>query len=164
MHLSLWLGATRPRTLLLSLGALLPVLALLYTEGRLEVGLGIACVCFMLCLQVATNYANDYADGIAGVDEGRSGRLVATGKVTPKEMRMAFYVLLCVCACLGLAIIAISGLWTLLVGLPLGSLGISRLHRRYRFWLSGVGGSGCLCELWTHRKPRDICNTCGHHR
>ena len=38
-----------------------------------------------LAIQVGTNYANDYSDGIRGTDDVRVGpvRLVATGLATP---------------------------------------------------------------------------------
>jgi 1,4-dihydroxy-2-naphthoate octaprenyltransferase len=42
-------------------------------------------------LQVLSNYANDYGDGIKGADKNRTGeaRMVSSGAITPKQMKMA---------------------------------------------------------------------------
>ena len=67
------------------------------------------CVCVGVLLQIAVNYANDYSDGIRGVDEGRGGsekktkkpmRLTASGLVPAKHVLVAAVVsalLACVC-------------------------------------------------------------------
>ena len=56
------------------------------------------CVCVGVLLQIAVNYANDYSDGIRGVDEGRGGsekktkkpmRLTASGLVPAKHVLVA---------------------------------------------------------------------------
>ncbi len=41
--------------------------------------------------QVLSNYANDYGDGIKGTDAKRTGeqRMVASGAITPKQMKLA---------------------------------------------------------------------------
>ncbi|MBL4642341.1 MAG: 1,4-dihydroxy-2-naphthoate octaprenyltransferase [Flavobacteriaceae bacterium] len=44
--------------------------------------------------QVLSNFANDYGDGIKGTDDNRTGekRLVASGVITPKQMKQAMVV------------------------------------------------------------------------
>ncbi len=44
--------------------------------------------------QVLSNFANDYGDGIKGTDKDRKGeaRMVALGKITPKQMKKAMIV------------------------------------------------------------------------
>ncbi|NVK51670.1 MAG: 1,4-dihydroxy-2-naphthoate octaprenyltransferase [Flavobacteriaceae bacterium] len=44
--------------------------------------------------QVLSNFANDYGDGIKGTDDNRTGekRLVASGAITPKQMKMAMII------------------------------------------------------------------------
>jgi 1,4-dihydroxy-2-naphthoate polyprenyltransferase len=51
----------------------------------------VAAVVVALALQVATNYANDYSDGIRGTDDGRVGpvRLVGSKLATPTAVKMA---------------------------------------------------------------------------
>tara|TARA_R110002126_G_scaffold142546_4_gene288428 strand:+ start:13488 stop:14420 length:933 start_codon:yes stop_codon:yes gene_type:complete len=44
-----------------------------------------------ICFQVLSNFANDYGDGIKGSDKNRTGeaRMVASGAISPKKMKMA---------------------------------------------------------------------------
>ena len=44
--------------------------------------------------QVLSNFANDYGDGVKGTDENREGeaRMVASGAITPKQMKSAMIV------------------------------------------------------------------------
>jgi 1,4-dihydroxy-2-naphthoate octaprenyltransferase len=44
--------------------------------------------------QVLSNFANDYGDGIKGSDKNRTGeaRMVSSGAITPKQMKMAMLV------------------------------------------------------------------------
>jgi 1,4-dihydroxy-2-naphthoate octaprenyltransferase len=67
-------------------------------------------------LQVASNYANDYADGIRGTDINRLGpdRLVAAGRATPSAVKRAAYIAFGVGAALGLYIVILSAQWWLL--------------------------------------------------
>jgi 1,4-dihydroxy-2-naphthoate octaprenyltransferase len=72
-----------------------------------------------LALQVAVNYANDYFDGVKGVDtEARVGprRAVATGLITPQHMKVAVAVAMAVGAVAGLALAALAGWELLLIG------------------------------------------------
>lgn len=47
-----------------------------------------------ICFQVLSNFANDYGDGIKGSDKNRTGeaRMVASGAITPKQMKNAMIV------------------------------------------------------------------------
>ncbi|WP_237275297.1 1,4-dihydroxy-2-naphthoate octaprenyltransferase [Tenacibaculum ovolyticum] len=44
--------------------------------------------------QVLSNFANDYGDGIKGTDDNREGeaRMVSSGAITPKQMKMAMII------------------------------------------------------------------------
>ncbi|WP_262906534.1 1,4-dihydroxy-2-naphthoate octaprenyltransferase [Tenacibaculum piscium] len=44
--------------------------------------------------QVLSNFANDYGDGIKGTDDNREGeaRMVSSGMITPKQMKMAMII------------------------------------------------------------------------
>ncbi|MGW5055435.1 1,4-dihydroxy-2-naphthoate polyprenyltransferase [Actinokineospora sp. NPDC004072] len=73
-----------------------------------------------LALQVGVNYANDYSDGVRGTDADRVGplRLVGSGAVAPGAVRAAAFACFGVAAVAGLALVALSGRWwLLLVGL-----------------------------------------------
>src|SRR5690606_18565382 len=70
-----------------------------------------------LALQVGVNYANDYFDGVAGVDTGaRVGprRAVASGQVPAGHMRNAMVLALGVAALSGLGLAVLAG-WALLI-------------------------------------------------
>jgi 1,4-dihydroxy-2-naphthoate octaprenyltransferase len=70
-----------------------------------------------LGLQVAVNYANDYSDGIRGTDDDRVGpfRLTGSGAATPVQVRAAAFGSFAVACIAGLALVASSGKWWLLL-------------------------------------------------
>lgn len=115
-----WWEAARPRTLPASVA---PVLVGTAAASRapddLLPGRFLLALLVALALQVAVNFANDYFDGIRGVDtEHRVGprRAVAAGLVTPEAMRTAMLVALAVAGAAGLALAALAGWELLLVG------------------------------------------------
>jgi 1,4-dihydroxy-2-naphthoate octaprenyltransferase len=71
-----------------------------------------------LALQIGTNYANDYSDGIRGTDDVRQGpvRLVASGLASPAAVRRAAWAAYGVAAAAGLALAVASSWWLVLVG------------------------------------------------
>lgn len=107
-----WIEAARPRTLP---AAVAPVLVGTAAAHRLIVWRAVAALVVALAVQVAVNYANDYFDGVKGVDTAeRVGprRAVAGGLVAPGQMRRAIGVALAVAAVAGLALAADVG-WEL---------------------------------------------------
>lgn len=178
MGIAIWLKGMRPQTLPASVAPVvigaaaawtsirqLGVCALTYpapescainraTQTTLESRfwpLAILCTLVALFLQIAVNFANDYSDGVRGVDEGRGAassasptsseshgippaavvpsgrcdgvaatpihapaRLVASG-VPPKRVLAAAGVAAALACLCGLAIIAITGYWWLLI-------------------------------------------------
>ncbi len=71
-----------------------------------------------LSIQVGTNYANDYSDGVRGTDDARVGplRLVASGSASPSAVKRAALVSFGVAAVVGLALAWATSWWILLVG------------------------------------------------
>jgi len=71
-----------------------------------------------LAIQVGTNYANDYSDGIRGTDKARVGptRLVAEGLAPPSAVRMAALLAYGVAGVVGLMVSFAVGPELLLVG------------------------------------------------
>lgn len=78
----------------------------------------VAALVVAVALQVGTNYANDYSDGIRGTDETRVGpvRLVASGLKAPAEVRRAALFTFTIAGAAGLALAAAAGWWLLAVG------------------------------------------------
>ena len=71
-----------------------------------------------LAIQVGTNYANDYSDGIRGTDDARVGpvRLTATGLAAPGSVKRAAFLAFGVAAVVGLGLAWATSWWILLVG------------------------------------------------
>ncbi|MBS1836193.1 MAG: 1,4-dihydroxy-2-naphthoate polyprenyltransferase [Actinobacteria bacterium] len=90
-----WVLGARPRTLPAAIAPVVVGTAIAPREDLqwwvLLCALGVA-----LCVQVATNYANDYSDGRRGTDDpgARVGppRLVGNGLATPEEVKRAMLV------------------------------------------------------------------------
>jgi 1,4-dihydroxy-2-naphthoate polyprenyltransferase len=132
-----WVEAARPRTLP---AALAPVLvgtaAADRVPGDLDVTRFALALLVALALQVAVNYANDYFDGVKGVDTpDRTGprRAVASGLVEPGQMRTATAVALGIAAVAGVALAALAGWELLLIGAVaiLAALGYSGGRKPY---------------------------------
>lgn len=114
-----WIAGARPRTLWTAIS---PVAVGSASAAAVDsfaflpalLALGVA-----LALQIASNYANDYSDGVRGTDVDRVGpeRLVASGRATPSSVKSAAYVSFGVAGLLGLALVVETGLyWLLIVG------------------------------------------------
>lgn len=71
-----------------------------------------------LALQVGTNFANDYSDGVRGTDLARVGplRLVASGAARPGSVRAAALACFFVAGAAGLALAAATTWWLVPVG------------------------------------------------
>jgi 1,4-dihydroxy-2-naphthoate polyprenyltransferase len=112
-----WVAGARLQTLPL---AVAPVLvgtgaAIGLDQGRpLRAVLALA---VSLALQVAVNYANDYSDGIRGTDDNRVGpfRLTGSRAASPAQVKSAAFTAFAVACCAGLALVALSGQWWLLI-------------------------------------------------
>ena len=106
----LWWRGARPRTLGVGL---VPVAVGVAAAGHVVVWRLLAALVVAAGLQIGVNFANDYFDGVRGVDTaGRLGppRLTASGAVSPRAVLVAALV------CLGLA--AMSGLALALATTP----------------------------------------------
>jgi len=78
----------------------------------------VAALVVSVALQIGTNYANDYSDGVRGTDEARVGpaRLVASGLKRPAAVKRAALAAFGLAAAAGLALAAAAGWWLLAVG------------------------------------------------
>ena len=78
----------------------------------------LAAMVVALALQVATNYANDYSDGVRGTDDDRVGplRLVGSGAASPGSVKRAMLFAFGVAGVVGLALSIAVNPWLLAVG------------------------------------------------
>jgi 1,4-dihydroxy-2-naphthoate polyprenyltransferase len=114
-----WVRGARPRTLVAAICPVLVGTAAAAAEGPLRPWRAAAALIVALALQVGVNYANDYSDGVRGVDTpARLGptRLVASGLAAPAEVRRAAAVAFAVAAAAGSALAVAVDLRLLLVG------------------------------------------------
>lgn len=128
-----WLEAARPKTLP---AAIVPVLVGTAAADRFIAWRSAAALIVALALQVGVNYANDYYDGVRGVDtDERVGprRAVASGLVPPGRMRAGMLGTLAVAGVAGIALAAATTWWLLAVGAAcaLAAVGYSGGPRPY---------------------------------
>lgn len=125
--LRLWLAGSRPRTLP---AAAVPVVvgtaaAWVLLHGGPEAGRhglvwwrAAAALVVALSVQIGTNFANDYSDGVRGTDRQRVGpqRLVASGAARPSTVRAVALGCFVVTGAAGLALAAVTSWWLVAVG------------------------------------------------
>jgi 1,4-dihydroxy-2-naphthoate polyprenyltransferase len=120
---ALWWHGARPRTLPASVA---PVVVGTAAAGHAELWRFVAALLVGLGLQVGVNYANDYHDGVRGIDTGaRLGppRLVASGMASARAVLVAALVCIAVAAAAGLALAIATTLWLI----PLGAIAMLAL-------------------------------------
>jgi 1,4-dihydroxy-2-naphthoate octaprenyltransferase len=112
-----WLLAARPRTLPAA-GVPVVVGTLLIRPLSVNWLNSVLCLLIALSLQVGTNYANDYSDGVRGTDEKRVGpfRLTASRLVAASSVRRAAYVGFAIACVAGLALASRTSWWLVLIG------------------------------------------------
>ncbi|MFZ1062286.1 MAG: 1,4-dihydroxy-2-naphthoate polyprenyltransferase [Acidimicrobiales bacterium] len=113
-----WVLAARPRTLPT---VLVPVAvgASLVRPASIEWFNTVLCVVVGLGLQIGTNYANDYSDGVRGTDHERVGpfRLTASSLVKASSVRRAAWSFFTLAGVAGLVLASRTSWWLVLVGL-----------------------------------------------
>jgi len=126
-----WIQAARLRTLPLSLSGIIVGSAYAYHQGFYDYRiLGLALLT-TLGLQILSNYANDYGDGIKGTDVNRIGekRMVAAGLITANQMKKAVIITASITLVLALSLICVSfgkenfALSMIFILLGIGSIG-----------------------------------------
>lgn len=114
---ALWIAGARPKTLP---AAVVPVAVGTASVADQEFILwrAIAAMVVALALQVATNYANDYSDGIRGTDDDRVGplRLVGSGAASASAVKRAMLAAFAVAGVVGLVLSLVVNPWLLAIG------------------------------------------------
>ena len=154
-----WVAGARPRTLP---AAIVPVAVGTLAVRPYEVfGTRAALALIVaLALQVGTNFANDYSDGIRGTDDRRVGpvRLVGQGLASPGAVRTAAIGSFIVAAAAGVVICSLTTFWLIPFGVaavlagwlytggprPYGYLGLGELFVFLFFGLLATVGSAYI--------------------
>lgn len=89
-----WITAARLRTLPLSISGIILGSLIALSDGHWNWWVFILSFLTTLFLQILSNYANDYGDGIRGTDKFRIGekRTVASGDISPVQMKRAIII------------------------------------------------------------------------
>ncbi|HET7489151.1 MAG TPA: 1,4-dihydroxy-2-naphthoate polyprenyltransferase [Acidimicrobiales bacterium] len=118
MTASPWVVGARPRTLPAAVVPVLVGTAVAAAGGQVVWWRALAALVVSLAIQVGTNYANDYADGVRGTDDVRVGpvRLVAGGLASPRAVKRAALLSFAVAGVAGLALAVAVGPELVLVG------------------------------------------------
>ena len=125
-----WVLAARPRTLPAA-GVPVVVGVLLVRPATIDWFNSVYCLVIALALQIGTNYANDYSDGVRGTDEIRVGpfRLTASRLVAASRVRDAAWLGFAVAAAVGLVLASRTSWWLVPIGATRRARGVV-LHRR----------------------------------
>lgn len=113
-----WVAGARPRTLPAAVVPVVVGTAVASADGSVIWWRSLYALIVALGIQIGTNYANDYADGIRGTDAERVGpsRLVAAGIAAPREVKVASFCAFGVAGVAGLVLALATTPWLLVVG------------------------------------------------
>ena len=142
-----WIQAARLRTLPLSVSGIIVGSAYAYYQGFSDWRIVVLALFTTLGLQVLSNYANDYGDGVKGTDANRIGekRLVAAGVITAEQMKKAVIITAVLTFIIALLLIYVAfgkenfGLSFIFILLGIGSIGAAI---KYTVGKSAYGYSG----------------------
>lgn len=142
-----WIQAARLRTLPLSVSGIIVGSAYAHYQGYSDWRIVVLALLTTLGLQVLSNYANDYGDGVKGTDANRIGekRLVAAGVITAEQMKKAVIITAVLTFIIALLLIYVAfgkenfGLSLIFILLGIGSIGAAI---KYTIGKSAYGYSG----------------------
>ena len=119
MSAKVWIDAARPKTLGASLAPILIGAALAYRHGALSPLMTFIALASALCIQIATNFCNDYCDFKKGADAQRVGPVRATqaGLIAPEMMLRATIITFAIAVALGAILVARGGAPILIIGI-----------------------------------------------
>ncbi len=141
--LKYWVLAARPKTWIASISPVL-IANSMAAPVAFNIWIFICTLCFSLCIQIGTNFANDYFDFIKGADtQERQGpkRAVAEGWIPLRSMKKGIIFTFALSLAMAFPLIKITGTWGLALALiaiacgilytagpkPLGYIGLGEL-------------------------------------
>ena len=137
-----WVMAARPQTLPAGGAPVIVGVGLAIGFEVLAPLPALAALSGALCIQIGTNFANDYYDAVRGTDtEEREGfaRVTAGGLIAPKKVRRAMYATFALAIGIGTYLVSVGGVPILLVGLASVLSGIAYTGGPYPFGYYGLG-------------------------
>ena len=113
-----WAAGARARTLPAAVVPVVVGTAVAFAGGPVIWWRSLYALIVALGIQIGTNYANDYSDGVRGTDAERVGpvRLVAGGLAAPHDVKAASFFAFGVAGVAGLVLALATSPWLLVVG------------------------------------------------
>jgi 1,4-dihydroxy-2-naphthoate octaprenyltransferase len=139
---SVWIEATRPKTLPAAVAPVLVGTALAAHGGSADYAAAGLCLLFALLIQIGTNFANDYYDFIQGADSAsRVGprRAVAAGLVRPEVMKRAMVAVFALAFAVGLGLVAWGGPGLIVIGVASIACGVAYTGGPFPLGYNGLG-------------------------
>jgi 1,4-dihydroxy-2-naphthoate octaprenyltransferase len=137
-----WVMAARPQTLPAGASPVVVGTGLAVHEGVFAPLPALLALLGALCIQVGTNFANDYYDAVKGADtEDREGftRVTAGGLIPAGSVRRAMYLAFAVAVLLGVYLVYVGGSPIVVVGLSGIAAGILYTGGPYPYGYRGLG-------------------------
>ena len=142
-----WIDVFRLRTLPLSLSGVIVSCALAVMYDSFNWGTALLLASTTIFLQILSNIANDYGDGVKGTDNAeRVGpeRGIQSGKISPKQMKSAMIVFVLLSLISGISLLAVSfeGLSATVIALFVLGIGAIAAAIKYTVGNNAFGYSG----------------------
>ena len=132
-----WFSAARLRTLPLSVSGILVGSAYALLNDYFNFSIFILAVATTLVLQILSNFANDYGDGVKGTDnEERVGpiRALQSGSISDKQMKKGIILTSCIAFALAVSLIYVSfGSENLMYTLAFIALGLLAIYAAIKY-------------------------------
>ena len=137
-----WILAARPKTLPAASVAVLVGSALAVKDHKFSFVASLFCLLCSFLIQIGTNFANDLFDHLKGSDTpDRVGpmRLLSSGHISPKEMKIALWITFGLAFFLGMYLVYIGGIPILVIGVLSIISGIIYTAGPYPLAYNGLG-------------------------
>ena len=136
-----WIAGARLRTLPAAIVPIVVGVAISKATASVSWWRAVLALVVSLAIQVGTNYANDYSDGVRGTDRARVGplRLTATGLAEPRQVRAAALGCFLAAAVAGLAVALSTSPYVILVGAAAIAAGWYYTGGRHPYGYAGYG-------------------------
>jgi len=137
-----WLMAARPQTLPAGAAPVVLGVGLAVADGVFAPLPALAALLGALLIQVGTNLANDYSDGVRGTDtDDREGftRVTAGGLIEPEQVRRATALTFGLALLVGSTLVSVGGLPVVVIGLTSIAAGLLYTGGPYPYGYYGLG-------------------------
>ena len=140
--LKIWLTAIRPKTLWAAFAPVLIGGAMAVEDGAFHAGAALLALVGAVCIQIGTNFYNDFADYEKGADtDDRKGptRVTQAGWVSPKTMKYATFLVFGFAVLAGVYLMWRGGLPIVIIGVLSIISGVMYTAGKYSLAYIGLG-------------------------